>query len=643
MRIDISKKIIYGFVFMILAFTANAIYSIHTVNRSKTVINESINVVNPTLEAIDEFVLLVNRSKMLITNWVYLQSNETDKEALKHLISVEYPELKNRILLLAPRFRHEAFSFSSLDSVFFIFENLLDVERGIMNELTSFDDYEDPIKKFMAEEAIESEVLPQSSALIETLEELDEMLSLYREASDLGMSHTFSRLSRMTIILNAALLVLGLFTAFTLSRSITRPINYLRGVIERLGRGEVVAVDKARVSDDEIGDMANSVALMADGFGNIAQFAENIGKGSYDVSFTPLSEQDVLGNALIEMRDNLRRVAEEDRKRNWATSGMARFGEILRNHSDNFGKLADQVISNLVKYIGANQGAIFIIDNQQQKDEPFMELAACYAWDKKKFVEKKIHRGEGLAGQAWIEGGTIYLTEVPDDYISITSGLGDANPRSVIIVPLKVNDEIHGVIELASFRTYDVHEIEFIERVSESIAATISSVKVNERTHRLLEESTLMTEQLRAQEEEMRQNMEELQATQEKIHRDQHDREVREKIVLNDMMVIEFNKTFTIRHVEANCRAIMGYSPAEMEGRSLRDFLHNGADINRIQEKVAEETYFNGILRMKNRDGSEVSLLCSAGLVPDSINNDTLYALYAEDVTDIFHPEEAQV
>lgn len=641
MRIDISKKIIYGFVFMILAFTANAIYSIYTVNRSKTVINESINVVNPTLEAIDDFVLLVNRSKMLITNWVYLQSNETDKEALKHLISVEYPELKNRLILLAPKFRHESFSFSSLDSVFFVFENLLDAERGIMNELASFDDYEDPIKKFMAEEVIESEVLPQSSALIETLDELDHLLSLYRQESDLGMSYTFSRLSRMTIILNAALLVLGLFTAFTLSRSITRPINYIRGVIERLGRGEVVAVDKARVSDDEIGDMANSVARMADGFGNIAQFAENIGKGSYDVPFTPLSDQDVLGNALIDMRDNLRRVAEEDRKRNWATSGMARFGEILRNHSDNFGKLSDQVISNLVKYIGANQGAIFIIDNQQQKDEPFMELAACYAWDKKKFLEKKIHRGEGLAGQAWIEGGTIYLTEVPDDYISITSGLGEANPRSVIIVPLKVNDEIHGVIELASFRTYDAHEIEFIERVSESIAATISSVKVNERTQRLLEESTLMTEQLRAQEEEMRQNMEELQATQEKIHRDQHDREVREKIVLNDMTVIEFNKNFTIRHAEANCRSILGYSPAEMEGRSLRDFLHNGANINRIQEKVAQETYFNGILRMKNRNGSEVRLLCSAGLVPDSINNDALYALYAEDVTDIFHPEEA--
>jgi PAS domain S-box-containing protein len=640
MRLDISKKVIYGFLFLILAFSGNAIYSIYTVNRSNAVISESINVVNPTLEAIDEFILLVNRSKMLITNWVYLQSNEVDKQALKQLHSVEYPELKNRLMLLIPNFSNQKLSLGDLDTVFLEFEALLEVERGIMNELTSFEDYEDPIKKFMAEDAIESQVLPQSAALIAALEELDRELSLQRQEADLGMSNTFRKLARMTIILNVALLAVGLFTAFTLSRSITRPINYIREVIEQLGRGENVVVEKNRVADDEIGDMANSVARMASGFGNIARFAENIGKGRYDVAFTPLSEKDVLGNALLEMRDNLKRVAEEDSKRNWATSGMARFGDILRSHSDNFGKLSDHVISNLVKYLGANQGAMFIIDTQHQSGEPHMELAACYAWDKKKFLEKKIYRGEGLAGQAWIEGSTIYLTEVPQDYVAITSGLGEASPRSVVIVPLKVNDEIHGVIELASFREYQPHEIEFIERVSESIAATISSVKVNERTQRLLEESTMMTEQLRAQEEEMRQNMEELQATQEKIQRDQSDRDAREKIVLNDLMVLEFNKTFMIRHAGNNCRAVLGYSASELEGRSLRDVLIHAVDLSQIQEKVASDSHFNGILRMKNRNGAEVQVLASVGLVPDSINNDMMYVMYAQDITHIAQNEQ---
>ena len=137
-------------------------------------------------------------------------------------------------------------------------------------------------------------------------------------------------------------------------------------------------------------------------------------------------------------------------------------------------------------------------------------MKSCYAWDKKKFLNHKIYKGEGLAGQAWQEGDIVYLTEVPQNYIKITSGLGDANPTSVLIVPLKVNDQIFGVVEIASFNLFQDFEMEFVQKIAESIASTISSVKVNARTQLLLEESQEMTEQMRAQEEEMRQNMEEL-------------------------------------------------------------------------------------------------------------------------------------
>jgi PAS domain-containing protein len=375
---------------------------------------------------------------------------------------------------------------------------------------------------------------------------------------------------------------------------------------------------------------------MAEGFGEITVFAENIGAGKYDSNFKPLSESDMLGNALLEMRSNLKKVAEEDKKRNWSTSGQAKFGDILRSFNDNFEKLADEIISNLVKYIGANQGALFIIEsNDASSEEEYMEMAACYAWDKKKFLEKKIYRGEGLAGQAWIEGDVIYLTEVPESYISITSGLGEANPRSILIVPLKLNDEVHGVIEMASFKEYDKFEIEFVERIAESIASTISSVKVNERTQKLLEESTMMTEQMRAQEEEMRQNMEELQATQEKIQRDQNDRESREKIVLSGTVCIELNKSFVVRSVNEICKDIFKYTPAEMEGKMLKDLMQNSSDLSIIQEEAKEDTFWNGVLNMKDRNGKPLRLLVSAGQIPDSVHYDNLYVIYGKDITNV--------
>ena len=272
----------------------------------------------------------------------------------------------------------------------------------------------------------------------------------------------------------------------------------------KLGQGHLPDEQQSRkFNNDEIGEMAHAVENLVNGLKSTSNFAENIGRGNYDAEFTPLSEEDVLGNSLIEMRDNLKSVAEEDKRRNWSTSGLATFGEILRQNNDNIEKLSDDIISNLVKYLNCNQGGLYIINDDEE--EAYLELKACYAWDKKKYLEQRVHIGEGLTGQSWLEKDTVYLTEIPEDYITITSGLGEASPTSILIVPLKINDDVFGVLEIASFNEFKQYEIEFVEKIAESIASTVSSVKINEKTQRLLEESTEMTEQMRSQEEEMRQ------------------------------------------------------------------------------------------------------------------------------------------
>jgi len=638
-RFTIKRKIIWGFLTLIIIFGANAAYSVYTIYKGNAIIQQSQEIINPITEAVNDFVLLVTRSKMLITNWVYLQTNEDDKNALRAIHDHEYLEVKNRILQYSSQIDFSG-DVITPDSAFIKFEELLEIEQGIMTELDAFEDYEDPIKKFMAEESIESEILPRSAELILMLENLNNYLRNQKAQTDAGLMDNFKQLINSTAILAGILLIIGLILAFSISKAITQPITYLRAVIDRLGKGDLVKIDLTKLSNDEIGDMATSLSNMAEGFGEITVFAENIGNGKYDSEFKPLSESDMLGNALLEMRSNLKKVAEEDKKRNWSTSGLAKFGDILRSYNDNFEKLADEIISNLVKYIGANQGALFIIEsNDAASEEEYMELAACYAWDKKKFLEKKIYKGEGLSGQAWIEGDVIYLTEVPNDYVSITSGLGEANPRSVLIVPLKLNDEVHGVIEMASFKEYEDYEIEFIERIAENIASTISSVKVNERTQKLLEESTMMTEQMRAQEEEMRQNMEELQATQEKIQRDQLDRESRERIILSGTVLFELTKSFIIRSANDVCKGVFKYAPSELEGKMFKDLMISSADLSAIQEKATTETFWNGVLKMKDRSGAEIELMASAGQVPDSINNDLMYVIYGKNITDLIHGE----
>jgi transcriptional regulator with GAF, ATPase, and Fis domain len=268
---------------------------------------------------------------------------------------------------------------------------------------------------------------------------------------------------------------------------------------------------------DELSQMAGAVIKLVDGLKLTSTFADEVGKGNFHAPFTPLSEADMLGNALIKMNHNLKGAAEEDSKRTWASEGIARFSEILRSGTD-LSILAEKIISGLVKYLQANQGGLFMV-HETNGQAPELELLACYAYDRKKYIEKKVSAGEGLLGQAYLEKEKVYITQLPDNYLQISSGLGDGTPKCLLIVPMKIQDKVEGVLEIASFTEFQEHEISFVEKLAESIASSIAAVKINARTQKLLQDSQQQSEELRAQEEEMRQNMEELIATQEEMKR----------------------------------------------------------------------------------------------------------------------------
>lgn len=256
---------------------------------------------------------------------------------------------------------------------------------------------------------------------------------------------------------------------------------------------------------------------------NIA-FADSISRGQLQEDY-PSDQKDRLGEALINMRKNLLDATEREEKDKFRTLGLAEIGEILRKNADSLENLCDQVLEKLVRYLKANQGSVFIMEENQQTE--YLQLMASRAWDRKKYLTKRIEIGEGLVGEAAIEKETIFLKNIPKNYIQITSGLGEANPNCILIVPLKSEEQVVGVIELASFKIFSENEKQFLEKVAESIAATIITTKNNQRNKELLEKSKLLTEQLKAQEEEIRQNLEEMQATQEEMARAQ--REVQQK------------------------------------------------------------------------------------------------------------------
>lgn len=374
------------------------------------------------------------------------------------------------------------------------------------------------------------------------------------------------------------ILLLG-FIVWLISRNITRPLNKTTKILQLLDKGMIDKAQKLPITtNDELGEVACSLNRLIDGMLQTADFATVVGHGKLNTEYKLLSDDDVLGNALLEMRECLRTARDEeekrkaeDKKQNWINQGIAKFSDLSRQNQNNIQDFSFSLISNLVRYIEANQGGIFVI-NDNNPDDIFLETAATFAYNKKKYNETRIEIGENLIGRSVQERETIYMTELPSNYINITSGLGTENPQCLLIIPMVFNNDVYGVIELASFKELQKYEIEFVRKISESIASTLSNLKISIRTTHLLQETREQSEELISQEEEMRQNLEELQATQEGASR-------REAEIVNLMnainsaaIVMEFNLGGTIININDTALNKLNVSKEFMLGKSFYEF-----------------------------------------------------------------------
>ncbi|WMN11188.1 PAS domain S-box protein [Marivirga salinae] len=326
-----------------------------------------------------------------------------------------------------------------------------------------------------------------------------------------------------TILLFFYIFLLSSFIYWIVKYLILNPIYKISLSARELAKGNLTEKIPYN-SKNELGYIAQNINSMAEILENATDFTTKIGEGKLDANYKGLDEDhdNSLAASLLQMREKMQESAKADKERSWVNEGLAKFADILRNNNDNIEELSYQIISNLVKFMEANQGALFVLSEPDEEDEESkIVLEAAYAYERRKRLKKEIAIGEGLVGQSVQEGDRIYLTEVPQDYVEIKSGLGETLPRCVLIVPLKINEEIKGVVEIASIQDIPEYKIEFVEKLGENIASTIANAKTNERTKKLLIESQEMTEQMRSQEEEMRQNMEEMEATQEEMGRAQ--------------------------------------------------------------------------------------------------------------------------
>ncbi len=281
------------------------------------------------------------------------------------------------------------------------------------------------------------------------------------EKSDADRKSTLNLVYLILIVV----VIVGMVAIDILIRSVVSPINKIMNATIEIGKGKwhtIVQVD----SRDEIGKLADSFR---------------------------------------EMTKSLHSKTIESKRQNWVISGMEGLSEKIRTTQDVVG-LTQHIINYMTSYLNAQIGAIYVT-----KDENSLRLTGSYAYIRRKNISNDIKFGEGLVGQSALEKKTILMTNIPDDYVGITSGLGEALPKNIIVVPFLYKGEVIGVLEFGSFDTFTDVQVEFITLIAEPIAIAVNNAKSNIRTQELLEQTQSQKEELQAREEELKASNEELE------------------------------------------------------------------------------------------------------------------------------------
>lgn len=434
----------------------------------------------------------------------------------------------------------------------------------------------------------------------------------------LALSVYFWGKEKWSFVFIIAIVLLSLLCIYLLYRHFRVAIPHLIEISDEVSTGNFNASLRRRV-DKTLLPLVYSFNRVVNNFKNATHFALHIGEGKFDAPFQKAGEGDLLGEALIEMRNKLKKAYEDEEERRRQGRIRGEMGNLLRQYQRSELKtLCDAFLAKLIPILDLNQGGIFLII-KEENTQPFLELVSCYAYNKKKYIEKRLSINQGLIGQCLKEKNTIYLEEIPENYIYITSGLGQAVPQSLLLTPIRANEKIIGVLEVASLHSIGRENIQLVEVLSERLGGIIATIQTNEQTKKFLEEATRINTELMSKEHLMRKNAEELSRVKEELSKkllEQQQESNLMKYILEAInktnAAVEFDFEGNIISVNEMYLKVMGYQKEELIGQNESILLpQDEIDSQRYRllwESLRSGAHITGEYRRVSKSGKEVWL-----------------------------------
>lgn len=387
-----------------------------------------------------------------------------------------------------------------------------------------------------------------------------------------------------------------------------------------------------RQTQKKVSELSREIQKRDQDINRNAMFAKQIGQGDYTADIQIDNDNDVLGQSLLLMRDNLLQNQHKDAEQAWIAKGKDEISYILRLHN-NIEELSYDVLVKLIKYIDIIEGALYLFDEESQT----LQNLTTFAYNRRKYLKQSYRIGEGLIGQCAYEMDYIYRTEIPDSYATITSGiLGDRKPRCLLLIPLITDEKLEGVLEFATIED-QIPEltIRFLREVGEIIARTIFNLRINQKTEKLLLEAQQMTQELRENEEELRQNAEEMRATHEELEHSNVELEAKIKEVENAQkrlhsllenaseIISIYTQDKKLSYISPSVTKILGYTPHEMmNGKDMDRLTRRGEnDFNAMFDRLLDNPRISETIQytFMKKDGEKIFIeLTGRNLLDDT-------------------------
>jgi len=418
--------------------------------------------------------------------------------------------------------------------------------------------------------------------------------------------------------------------------SILKEIDFL---IQDLQKGKTHKIADT-TKTGELGSVYNSIVLVNNYISNVSQICYRIAAGQYDNKIEPKNKEDVLAISVNSIIESIEKHLEQEKEQKkeaeiqlWHRIGRFEIAKVQRLSSQEVETLSFNLIRQLVNYVDATLGGIYILINQDNKT--VLKNVAAYAYQSRKLLENKTFAlGEGLIGTCAAEKTKIFIKKIPENYLQVASGLGSAPPKSLLILPVNNDKDLVAVMEVAFYNQPELYKIEFIEQLTDNIGSWLYAAEKHALTEELLEKSKKQAEELFEKEKLLNSNIEHLEELREREKENAVKMKGMLDAVNNTIMTVEYttdgvllnaNKAY-LKTMARDIDQIKGVDVGQLVKDKKKEFLE-------IMEKVKNGENVKQLIQRYSGDGSARWLNASYNPYYDENGKITKVLFFAVDVT----------